>query len=94
MAFLSPSTVLSEMLEKGEPQNIYSADKTRIYYGALSGGTITLATEKLSGSRKARITLLHWSQSTCPGLSRASSPEHWEEQKLKLFQGSYQLTTS
>ena len=54
------STVLSEILENFEPQNIYNADETGVYYRALPDGTLTFATEKLSGSKKAkdRITAL------------------------------------
>ena len=45
------------MLEKFDVKNIYNA---RIYYRALPDSTLTLATEKLSGSKKAkdRITAL------------------------------------
>ena len=54
------STVLSDVLEIFEPRNIYNADETETYYRALPDGTLTLATEKLSGSKKAkdRITAL------------------------------------
>ena len=54
------STVLSEVLEKFDVKNIYNADETGIYYQALPDGTLTLATERLSGSKKAkdRITAL------------------------------------
>ena len=54
------STVLSDVLEKFEPQNFYNADETGIYYRALPDGTLTLATGKLNGSKKAkdRITTL------------------------------------
>lgn len=54
------SFVLSDVLENFEPRNIYNADETGIYYRALPDGTLTFATEKLSGSKKAkdRITAL------------------------------------
>ena len=42
------STVLCEMLDKFEPRNIYSADKTGIYCRALPDGTLTFAKENLS----------------------------------------------
>ena len=48
------STVLSDVLEKFEPRNIYNADEMGIYYGAIPDGTLTLGTEKLSGSKKAK----------------------------------------
>ena len=49
------ATVLSEILDNLEPRNIYNADETGIYYRALPDGTLAFATEKLSGSKKAKM---------------------------------------
>ena len=46
--------LLSDILENFEPQNIYNADETGIYYRALPDGTLTFATDKVSVSKKAK----------------------------------------
>jgi hypothetical protein len=54
------STVLPKILQRYQPDDIYNADETGIYYRAIPEGTLTDRYEKLSGSKKAkdRITAL------------------------------------
>ena len=53
-------TVVPQILEAYAPADVYNADETGIYFRALPDGTLALATEKLSGGKKAkeRITAL------------------------------------
>ena len=88
------STVLSEVLEQFDVKNIYNADETGIYYRALPDGTLTLATERLSGSKKAkdRITALVAvnmdGSDQCPLLIIGKS------KNPRCFRGVQQLPTS
>ena len=79
------STVLSQVVENFESQNIYSTDETGIYYCALPSDTLVFATEKLIGTKKAkdRITAL-----VAVNMDDCASPDHWEEQESMLLQGS------
>ena len=52
-AELWSSTVLSELLQRHEPRNIYNADETGIYYRALPDGTLTFSTDALSGKTES-----------------------------------------
>lgn len=52
------STVLTDILERYEARNVYNADETGIYYGALSDGTLTFTTDPLSGSKKAKDRIM------------------------------------
>ena len=54
------STVLTQILDRYEPRNVYNADETGIYYRAVPDGTLTFSTDSLSGSKKVkdRVTAL------------------------------------
>ncbi|XP_061175614.1 tigger transposable element-derived protein 6-like [Saccostrea echinata] len=52
--------VLPQLMKDYEPQDIYNADETGLYYRALPDGTLTFKKDKLAGSKKAkdRVTVL------------------------------------
>ena len=54
------SSVLPELLEKYQSNDVYNADETGLYYRATPDGSLSYCREKLSGSKKAlqRITVL------------------------------------
>ena len=54
------STVLPQLLQEYEPEDIYNADETGLYYRATPDGSLCYAYEQLSGSKKAmdRVTIL------------------------------------
>ena len=48
------STVLCDLLRDFEPQNIYNANETGIYYRTLPDGTLTFSTDHLSDNKKVK----------------------------------------
>ena len=54
------TNVLPNLLETYQPQDIYNADETGLYYRTLPDGTLTQKTEQLCGGKKAkdRITVM------------------------------------
>ena len=54
------STVLPQILEEYNPENIYNADETGLYFRATPDRSLCYAYEQLSGSKKAmdRVTIL------------------------------------
>ena len=54
------STVLPQLLQEYDPEDVYNADETGLYYQATPDGSLSYAYEQLSGSKKAmdRITVL------------------------------------
>lgn len=53
-------TVLPDILQKWNPDDIYNADETGIYYRAIPDGTLAVKSDKVAGSKKSkdRITAL------------------------------------
>ena len=60
------STVLPQLLNEYDPEDIYNADETGLYYRATPDGSLCYAYEQLSGSKKAmdRITVLCYANMT------------------------------
>lgn len=54
------STVLSQLLHQYQPEDIYNADETGVYYRATPDGSLRYSFEQLSGSKKTmdRVTVL------------------------------------
>ena len=54
------STILPQLLNEYDPEDIYNANETGLYYRATLDGSLCYAYEQLSGSKKAmdRITVL------------------------------------
>ena len=85
--------MLSELLKKFEPRNVYNANETGIYYRALPDGTLTHAQENLSGQKKAKDRIMALVAVNMDGSDKRPLLVIGKSKQLRCFGGIYRLPT-